>query len=174
MYLKSKAKPAIVAMVDLVMHQHFGPVTLIHISQRQHISLSYLEQLFSRFRRHKLVEAIRGPGGGYTLAQKPENISVADILGAVEDPFSSSVSKVSGETMQLNDLFAPMHDKLSEFLESLSLKTLVQENLKRGIVAENPNVPSKSAPRSSSEVKPPKPIEVNAPNSVFDLARVLD
>jgi len=73
-------------MIDMGMRQHQGPVSLAAISQRQHISISYLEQLFSKMRQHGLVESTRGPGGGYTLNRDANHISVADIIDAVNSP----------------------------------------------------------------------------------------
>ena len=69
MRLTTKGRFAVTAMIDLAMRQHSGPVTLAAISQRQNISLSYLEQLFGKLRRHELVDSVRGPGGGYSLAR---------------------------------------------------------------------------------------------------------
>ena len=80
MRLTTKGRFAVTAMIDLALRQDAGPVTLAAISQRQQISLSYLEQLFGKLRRHNLVESTRGPGGGYTLGRKPTEISVADII----------------------------------------------------------------------------------------------
>src|SRR2546426_4364384 len=79
MRLTTKGRFAVTAMVDLALRQNRGPVTLAAISERQHISLSYLEQLFGKLRRAKLVSSVRGPGGGYNLARGPQEISVADI-----------------------------------------------------------------------------------------------
>src|SRR2546428_12593245 len=83
MRLTTKGRFAVTAMLDLAMHGGKGPVTLAGISQRQSISLSYLEQLFGKLRRHTLVDSVRGPGGGYTLARGLERVSVADIITAV-------------------------------------------------------------------------------------------
>ena len=80
MRLTTKGRFAVTAMIDLGLRQSNGPVTLAAISQRQQISLSYLEQLFGKLRRHDLVESTRGPGGGYTLARNPSEITVADII----------------------------------------------------------------------------------------------
>ena len=85
MRLTTKGRFAVTAMIDLGLRQSNGPVTLAAISQRQQISLSYLEQLFGKLRRHELVESTRGPGGGYSLARKAAEITVADIIVAVED-----------------------------------------------------------------------------------------
>ena len=84
MRLTTKGRFAVTAMVDLAMRQNRGPVTLAAISERQHISLSYLEQLFGKLRRSKLVSSVRGPGGGYNLAQAAPQITVADIVTAVD------------------------------------------------------------------------------------------
>ena len=86
MRLTTKGRFAVTAMIDLALPQQSGPVTLSAISQRQNISLSYLEQLFGKLRRHELVESVRGPGGGYTLNRDANHISVADIIYAVNSP----------------------------------------------------------------------------------------
>jgi Rrf2 family transcriptional regulator, iron-sulfur cluster assembly transcription factor len=80
MRLTTKGRFAVTAMIDLALRQSSGPVTLAAISQRQQISLSYLEQLFGKLRRNDLVESTRGPGGGYTLGRKASDITVADII----------------------------------------------------------------------------------------------
>ena len=82
MRLTTKGRFAVTAMMDLAMRQTRGPVTLAAISERQHISLSYLEQLFGKLRRHKLVSSVRGPGGGYNLARTPQVMTVAEIISA--------------------------------------------------------------------------------------------
>ena len=84
MRLTTKGRFAVTAMIDLALRQNNGPVTLAAISQRQQISLSYLEQLFGKLRRHDLVESTRGPGGGYTLGRKASDITVAEIVGEDE------------------------------------------------------------------------------------------
>ena len=82
MRLTTKGRFAVTAMIDLALRQHMGPVTLAGIAERQKISLSYLEQLFGKLRRHSLVASVRGPGGGYCLARPMEQMSVADIIRA--------------------------------------------------------------------------------------------
>src|SRR2546422_9599502 len=89
MRLTTKGRFAVTAMLDLAMHGGKGPVTLAGISRRQSISLSYLEQLFGKLRRHTLVDSVRGPGGGYTLARHVERVSVADIITAVDEPLGA-------------------------------------------------------------------------------------
>jgi Rrf2 family iron-sulfur cluster assembly transcriptional regulator len=90
MRLTTKGRFAVTAMIDLAMRQSNGPVTLAGISQRQDISLSYLEQLFGKLRRHQIVESVRGPGGGYSLARLAEKVTVADIIIAVDEPIDAT------------------------------------------------------------------------------------
>src|SRR4029077_18445763 len=90
MRLTTKGRFAVTAMVDLAMRQSRGPVTLAAISERQHISLSYLEQLFGKLRRAKLVSSVRGPGGGYKLAQGLPKIWVPNIVTAVDEPIDAT------------------------------------------------------------------------------------
>ena len=85
MKLSTKGRYAVTAMMDIALHEKIGPVTLADISQCQGISLSYLEQLFSRLRKSGLVKGVRGPGGGYRLAKQADEISVADIIDAVDE-----------------------------------------------------------------------------------------
>jgi Rrf2 family iron-sulfur cluster assembly transcriptional regulator len=90
MRLTTKGRFAVTAMLDLAMRDANGPVTLAGISERQGISLSYLEQLFGKLRRAELVESVRGPGGGYCLARLVEDITVADIIIAVDEPLDAT------------------------------------------------------------------------------------
>ena len=90
MRLTTKGRFAVTAMIDLALRQNNGPVTLAAISQRQQISLSYLEQLFGKLRRNELVESTRGPGGGYTLARRAADITVADIITSVDEPIDAT------------------------------------------------------------------------------------
>ena len=85
MKLSTKGRYAVTAMMDIALHEKVGPVTLADISQCQGISLSYLEQLFSKLRRNGLVKGVRGPGGGYRLAKPASEISVADIIDSVDE-----------------------------------------------------------------------------------------
>ena len=92
MRLTTKGRFAVTAMLDLALHGSKGPVTLAGISDRQKISLSYLEQLFGKLRRGGLVESVRGPGGGYHLAREASRVTVADIINAVEESIDSPQS----------------------------------------------------------------------------------
>ncbi len=90
MRLTTKGRFAVTAMIDLASRQADGPVTLAGIAERQKISLSYLEQLFGKLRRHDLVNSVRGPGGGYHLARDASLVTVADIIVAVDEPIDAT------------------------------------------------------------------------------------
>src|ERR1700754_1878824 len=132
MRLTTKGRFAVTAMIDLALREHSGPVALAAISSRQQISLSYLEQLFGKLRRHELVESTRGPGGGYSLGRKAEEITVADIILAVGEAIyatccadkESCMGEGSGRCMR-RDLWASVNSKMIEFLDSVCLKKLV-------------------------------------------------
>jgi Rrf2 family transcriptional regulator, iron-sulfur cluster assembly transcription factor len=130
MRLTTKGRFAVTAMVDLAMQHGSGPVTLAEISGRQKISLSYLEQLFGKLRRHRLVESVRGPGGGYNLARDMAKVSVADIIVAVDEPIDATQcgGKENCHDEQkclTHDLWAALNDRIFSYLESVSLRDLV-------------------------------------------------
>ena len=130
MRLTTKGRFAVTAMVDLAMRQNRGPVTLAAISERQHISLSYLEQLFGKLRRAKLVSSVRGPGGGYNLARAAQGITVADIVTAVDETLDAT--QCGGrencheeKRCMTHDLWATLNEKMYDYLSSVSLADLV-------------------------------------------------
>ena len=130
MRLTTKGRFAVTAMVDLAMRQSRGPVTLSAISDRQHISLSYLEQLFGKLRRAKLVSSVRGPGGGYNLAQPSQSVTVASIVTAVDEPMDAT--QCGGKEncheekrCMTHDLWATLNEKMHEYLSSVTLADLV-------------------------------------------------
>ena len=130
MRLTTKGRFAVTAMVDLSMRQTRGPVTLAAISERQHISLSYLEQLFGKLRRAKLVTSVRGPGGGYCLAKPTGNITVAEIISAVDEPIDAT--QCAGKEncnddkrCVTHDLWATLNQKINDYLSSVSLADVV-------------------------------------------------
>ena len=136
MRLTTKGRFAVTAMLDLAMHGGKGPVTLAGISQRQSISLSYLEQLFGKLRRAKLVSSVRGPGGGYNLAQAAPQITVADIVSAVDEPLDAT--QCGGkenchdeQRCMTHDLWAKLNDKMYEYLDSVKLSDLVAQQATR-------------------------------------------
>ncbi|MFO7188225.1 MAG: Fe-S cluster assembly transcriptional regulator IscR [Pseudomonadota bacterium] len=130
MRLTTKGRFAVNAMLDLALNSGQGPVTLAAISQRQKISLSYLEQLFGKLRRHKLVESVRGPGGGYYLARSLDQISIADIIVAVDEPLDAT--QCGGKEnchedrrCMTHELWATLNERMYEYLESVKLSDLV-------------------------------------------------
>jgi Rrf2 family transcriptional regulator, iron-sulfur cluster assembly transcription factor len=130
MRLTTKGRFAVTAMVDLALRQNRGPVTLAAISERQHISLSYLEQLFGKLRRAALVSSVRGPGGGYNLARPPASVSVADIVTAVDEPMDATQcggkeNCHDDKRCMTHDLWATLNEKMQEYLSSVSLADLV-------------------------------------------------
>jgi Rrf2 family iron-sulfur cluster assembly transcriptional regulator len=137
MRLTTKGRFAVTAMIDLALRQEHGPVTLAGISQRQEISLSYLEQLFGKLRRHEIVESVRGPGGGYNLARQANNVTVADIIIAVDEPIDAtqcgSKGNCHGSNQQngihcmTHDLWATLNAKMVDYLDSVSLQDLVNQ-----------------------------------------------
>jgi len=130
MRLTTKGRFAVTAMIDLAMRHGNGPVTLAEISGRQKISLSYLEQLFGKLRRHQLVESVRGPGGGYCLARDTAEISVADVILAVDEPIDATQcggkeNCHDDQKCLTHDLWAALNDRIFDYLESVSLRQLV-------------------------------------------------
>ncbi len=130
MRLTTKGRFAVTAMIDLGLRHERGPVTLAGISERQKISLSYLEQLFGRLRRQGLVDSVRGPGGGYCLAKAMEDITVADIIRAVDEPIDATQCGGLGnchddEPCMTHDLWTSLNMHIYQYLESVSLAELV-------------------------------------------------
>jgi Rrf2 family iron-sulfur cluster assembly transcriptional regulator len=171
MRLTTKGRFAVTAMIDLALRQDGGPVTLAAISQRQHISLSYLEQLFGKLRRHHLVESTRGPGGGYSLARKAAEITVADIIVSVDEPIDATHCGGKGNCQGENgrcmthDLWAALNTRMVEFLDSVTLQKMVDDQVANGMTVDN----KPSMKRAISAMPMAQPIRVNAPNSVFAL-----
>jgi Rrf2 family iron-sulfur cluster assembly transcriptional regulator len=134
--MTTKGRFAVTAMLDLAMHGGKRPVTLAGISQRQSISLSYLEQLFGKLRRHTLVESVRGPGGGYTLARDLAKVSVADIITAVDEPLDATQcggkeNCKDEQRCMTHDLWSTLNDKMYEYLDSVKLSDLVAQQAAR-------------------------------------------
>lgn len=132
MRLTTKGRFAVTAMVDLAMSQDEHPVTLASISERQKISLSYLEQLFGKLRRSALVESVRGPGGGYRLAQDMARISVADIIVAVDETLDSTQCGGKENCRDekkciTHNLWANLNQHVFDYLGAVTLQQLVDE-----------------------------------------------
>ncbi len=135
MKLSTKGRHAITAMMELALRHSKGPVTLADISVEQSISVSYLEQLFARLRNHGLVTGMRGPGGGYCLRRPASEITIAEILSAVDDAMPARRERIPGEewpqsVIMWNQLSARIYD----YLNDLTLAEAVNQNseLKKG------------------------------------------
>ena len=125
MRLTTKGRFAVTAMIDLALRQGKGPVTLSGISQRQAISLSYLEQLFGKLRRPDIVESIRGPGGGYSLARQADKVTVADIIIAVDEPLDATqcggkenchgADPATGARCMTHELWSTLNEKMVDY-----------------------------------------------------------
>jgi Rrf2 family iron-sulfur cluster assembly transcriptional regulator len=133
MRLTTKGRYAVTAMLDLALHQRRGPIALSEISQRQGISLSYLEQLFSRLRRNGLVTSTRGPGGGYSLSRVAQEIAIAEIILAVDERVDST-SCGGNEDCQRHQrclthgLWEALSDQIRDFLGQISLADVMGRN----------------------------------------------
>lgn len=136
MRLTTKGRFAVTAMIDLGMHQQRGPVTLAGISERQKISLSYLEQLFGRLRRQGIVDSVRGPGGGYTMARPMMEISVADIIRAVDEPIDATQCGGLGNChgdheCMTHELWTKLNEHIYRYLDAVDLASLVETQLSK-------------------------------------------
>ena len=160
MRLTTKGRFAVTAMIDLALRQDTGPVTLAAISQRQGISLSYLEQLFGKLRRNYLVESTRGPGGGYSLGRK----SVDEPIDATHCGGKANCG-ANGTQCMTHDLWTALNAHVLEFLASVTLQKLVEDQHANGIAIDD----RQAVKRPISAMPVVKPIRVTAPNSVFAL-----
>ncbi|MCH8497245.1 MAG: Fe-S cluster assembly transcriptional regulator IscR [Marinobacter sp.] len=131
MRLTTKGRYAVTAMLDLALHADQGPVSLADISARQGISLSYLEQLFARLRREKLVMSVRGPGGGYRLGRAHEHIFISQVVDAVNESLDttrchSKGDCQSGEKCLTHHLWSDLSERIHNFLSEISLADLMR------------------------------------------------
>jgi len=145
MRLTTKGRYAVTAMLDLALHEGFGPVSLTDISRRQGISLSYLEQLFLRLRKHGLIASARGPGGGYRLQQAGADISVAEVIRAVDEQVD--VTRCGGhrncqaeQRCLTHDLWEDLSEHIAGFLNGISLSDLVQRQSVKQVSARQDHV----------------------------------
>ena len=132
MKLTSKGRYAVTAMLDVALHSQAGPVSLADISVRQDISLSYLEQLFSRLRREELVSSVRGPGGGYRLGKEPGKISVGQVIRAVDETVDATrcagaADCQGGERCLTHSLWQDLSERIAVFLDSITLGELMSK-----------------------------------------------
>ena len=132
MKLSTKGRYAVTAMLDLALHATDNPVNLAEISERQNISVSYLEQLFAKLRKHGLVDSVRGPGGGYRLKNGPETVRVSDIIIAVDEGLDVTRCKGKadchgGSRCLTHELWRRLSCRIYEFLEGITLGELIAE-----------------------------------------------
>ncbi len=159
MKLSTKGRYAVTAMMDLAIHDREGPVTLADISNCQGISLSYLEQLFAKLRQSGLVEGVRGPGGGYRLGKPSNQISVADIVVAVDESLDNTRCKGNqdcdnGERCLTHKLWNDLSERLYEFLDGITLSEFISQPEIRKIARRQDTTASRIAnmfpPRSKA------------------------
>lgn len=146
MKLTTKGRYAVSAMLDLAVQQSAGSVCLSDIADRQEISLSYLEQLFSRLRKSGLVQSTRGPGGGYSLGQAPEHVSIAAIIAAVDEDVDITRCNGTKNCHQDNtrclthDLWSDLSNKIQNYLEDISLGDLIKRQSVQTIAAHQETI----------------------------------
>lgn len=131
MRLSTKGRYAVTAMIDLALHEKVGPVALTDIAETQKISVSYLEQLFARLRKNKLVKGMRGPGGGYRLARPAREITVAEIIAAVDEQIDMTRCRgkedcQDGEKCLTHELWVDLSKQLYGFLQGITLGQMVE------------------------------------------------
>jgi len=157
MRLTTKGRYAVTAMLDLAVHATESPITLSDISQRQGISLSYLEQLFAKLRKRELVSSARGPGGGYRLSRGAVDIHIADIISAVDEKVDATRCGKEGDCQDgvpclTHQLWMDLSDQIYNFLEGISLGQLVEQRHVRDVAARQDN-------EYSQANKPSTPVE---------------
>jgi Rrf2 family transcriptional regulator, iron-sulfur cluster assembly transcription factor len=146
MRLTTKGRYAVTAMLDLAIHRDQGSITLSDISQRQGISLSYLEQLFSKLRKNGLVDSARGPGGGYRLSRGAELISIADVIVAVDETVDATRCKGLKNCQDekgclTHELWTELSQQICHFLKGISLANVIdRHNQGTKIPADNSGV----------------------------------
>lgn len=173
MRLSTRGRFAINAMIDLALRENATPVPLADLAVRHHISLSYLEQVFAKLRQHGLVESTRGPGGGYTLGQAADRITVADIVSAIEGVETQGAAVLQGDLApnpqdMTQDLWNSLHTTLMAHMKTITLRGLAQEQRAKGFKVHERTTGKKGVFAKAKT----EPVRTTAPNSVFALAQV--
>lgn len=172
MRLSTRGRFAITAMIDLALRESASPVPLVDIALRHRISLSYLEQVFAKLRQQGLVESTRGPGGGYTLGFRGDTISVADIIGAIEDGDEDGKPTNPRETSQsaqdmTQGLWDDLQSALVAHMKTITLRSLATEQRAKGFQVEE-----RMATKKGVYQKPKaEAVRPRVPNSVFALGQ---
>ena len=156
MRLTTKGRYAVTAMLDLAIHREQGPISLADISQRQGISLSYLEQLFGRLRKGMLVKSVRGPGGGYELEGTPDYIKISHIIDAVNESVDTTKCQGAGncqggEICLTHHLWEDLSEQIHDFLQGVSLADLVTKNEVRQVARKQDKKQSRAHSSISSD-----------------------
>ena len=144
MKLTTKGRYAVTAMLDLALHYGEGPITLADIAQRQGISLSYLEQLFSRLRKRSLVSSVRGPGGGYSLGKEAREIFVGEVISAVDENMDTTRCHgahncQNNERCLTHDLWSDLSNQIYTYLNNISLQDLMDRKAVREVADRQEN-----------------------------------
>jgi Rrf2 family iron-sulfur cluster assembly transcriptional regulator len=139
MRLTTKGRFAVTAMIDVALYSTHGPVTLAGVAERQHISLSYLEQLFGKLRRRGLVDSVRGPGGGYSLARDASKVTVADVILAVDEPIDATSCGGNenchdDKRCMTHDLWVGLNKHIHAYLAEVSLAQLIPDKREAPLV----------------------------------------
>ncbi|TNH03683.1 Fe-S cluster assembly transcriptional regulator IscR [Testudinibacter sp. TR-2022] len=146
MKLTSKGRYAVTAMLDIALHSQRGeiemPITLAEISDRQQISLSYLEQLFAKLRRYGLVKSVRGPGGGYLLGMPIDKIAIGMIIAAVNENITATKCKGKGNcqggiTCLTHSLWEQLSEEIEDFLNGITIADLVNKQNQRSALKKH-------------------------------------
>lgn len=179
MRISTRGRFAIAAMIDLALRESAYPTPLQDLAIRHRISLSYLEQVFAKLRQRGLVESTRGPGGGYTLGMRASDITVADIISAIEiSPASRAQNLKDAETAEdaegldlSQDLWDNLHSTIMAYLQNITLSSLAAEQRAKGFQVKE----KRSSKKAASGIMQPQfaSVRTTAPNSVFALAQSL-
>ena len=145
MRLTTKGRFAVTAMMDLALRGQDGPVALAGVSERQKISLSYLEQLFGKLRRDRLVDSVRGPGGGYCIARPLDRVTVADIIRAVDEPLDATQcggreNCLDDQRCMTHDLWSSLNARMYDYLTSVTLADLVARQREKEAKSSTPAI----------------------------------
>jgi Rrf2 family iron-sulfur cluster assembly transcriptional regulator len=169
MRLSTRGRFAITAMIDLALREKGYPVPLSDLALRHGISLSYLEQVFAKLRQHSLVESTRGPGGGYALGFRGDNITVADIIGAIEEVGDPSSARKNRGVLDTQALWDSLNSAVFEHMKTITLKSLADEQRASGFQVQERKKPTKGV-MAAPVRQTPRPL---VPNSVFALGQTL-
>jgi len=154
MRLTTKGRFAVTAMIDVAMQSTKGPATLAGVSDRQKISLSYLEQLFGKLRRCGLVESVRGPGGGYRLSRRPQDISVAEVITAIGEGIDTTQCQGNrdcqdGDECLTHQLWTKLGREIFDFLNGITLASFIERDDVNKVIQRQQGRVTLTAPRLS-------------------------